>query len=227
MMSFGTTFIRRAAFCLECLRLFFLLCIFISGSAAFGQSASDSAATKSRVSIFTALNGEDAVFVEWNGEKAFPDGIPAATSVGPLKVQPGAVNAKFNSAGFKEEAVVLNIPPATRCAFVVYGEIDSVSGEKGLRVLSLAPVSDSEYTKKQQWTILLVGSKNSKSVSVNGTLVQLSPNKPLKVAEGKSGVEVRADGNLLHAVQTQEPQSLVLVVFPDREGKLKCSTLYR
>ncbi len=195
------------------------------------QSLSAQDAT-AHMSIFNAVESEKRLLIDWGTINAFPDGIPAGQSFGPVIVPAGSVAITAKVEEFVNGKSSQSLPASTTCAYIVWpGEFEEKEPQPGqekkrkLEITALPPVPLSLPSSPANWTLIYTGLLEEVSVKFNG--------KPQLLKRGKATTPGRANeititqGEKELASQSVEGGNYAIVIFGDDPENLKTGVIYR
>ncbi len=183
------------------------------------------------VSFFNATMSEVPVFLDWSGRDAFPDGLAAGRSMGPLMVPAEAVTIEAKAEGFLPATAAVKLAAGQRTTLIFFEgppEKDP-EGEKPkprLRIYQTPPIPSAETPKDYAWPVLYVGPDGSAEIEVNGEKLLLTRGKTVIVARGKNVVQLTQGDREIAAAAVEEPSHRLFVIYgPARE--LQGGVVYR
>lgn len=195
------------------------------------QTDAQPAADRASIVIFNALP-KGSVSVDWNGVNAFPDGIGAGNSIGPLPVPQGDVAAVFTAEGYESAKGSISLSPGDRRVIILWAgepEKDRQTGEekRKIQVFTVPAAVAQVSRKKYEWPIVFLGLAEAAVIEVNGKAVQLDKGKPRLVGQGEGFVTIKQGDRELAMVSEDGPADHVFVVYGDDPAELFGGVVYR
>jgi hypothetical protein len=178
----------------------------------------EASAQLAEVSFFNATESEKPVYIDWSGRNAFPDGLAAGSSMGPLMVPAEAVTITAKSDGTLPATAPVRLAGGDRTTLIFSeGPLEKdPQGEQPkprLRVYQTPAVQGSLQREEYAWPIIYVGPAQTVSVKVNGELMQLTRDKIALVGRGKKIVRVEQGDREIAAISVEEPCRRLFVLY--------------
>jgi len=174
------------------------------------------------VSFFNATTGETRLYLDWSGQKAFPNGLAAGVSMGPLMIPAEEAAIEARSEGFLPVAESIRLTAGERVTLVFFaGPPEQSRGEEQpkprLRVFQTKGIPAGEDPKEYAWPVIYVGPSESVQIEVNGEKVLLSRGKTTIVARGKNVVQLTQGDRELAAAAVEQPSNRLFVIYGSAE----------
>jgi len=183
------------------------------------------------VSFFNAAVGSHPIFLDWGGQKAFPEGLKTGQSMGPLLVPSGSFPIRYQMEGFLDGQGKADALTEKICTFVFYSgpplKDGKDAGKRPLKVFPIPPVSESESRKEYQWLVIYLGVTESVEIEANKQRVKLRNAEPVFLGKGERFFEITQAGKSLASVTVDSPDNHIFVVYGDDPESLSAGIVYR
>jgi hypothetical protein len=200
---------------LLCLRLASLLAVSASASL---HAQSEEGAQTSDVSFFNATTSEAPLFLDWSGRDAFPDGLAAGRSMGPLMIPAEAATVEAKMEAYLPATAAVKLSPGERTTLVFFEgppekDPEGQKPKPRLRIYQTPAIPSEGRPTEYSWPVLYVGPDNSATIEVNGEKLLLSRGKTVIVARGKSVVQLKQGDREIAAAAVEEPSHRLFVIY--------------
>jgi hypothetical protein len=170
------------------------------------------------VSFFNATISDEALYVDWSGQDAFPDGLVAGQSMGPLMIPATDVTVEAKIEGFLPAKAAVKLAAGQRTTLVFYEgpperDKDDEKPKPRLRIYQTPGIPSARQPKEYAWPVIYVGPEGSAQVTVNGEPILLTRGKTTVVAQGKNVVQLAQGDREIAAVAVEEPSHRLFVIY--------------
>jgi hypothetical protein len=183
------------------------------------------------VSFFSAAVGSAPLFLDWGGQKAFPEGLKTGQAVGPLLVPSGSFPIRYQMEGFLDGQGKADALTEKICTFVFYSgpplKDGKDAGKRPLKVFPIPPVSEGESRKEYQWLVIYLGVTESVEIEANKQKVKLKNADPIFLGKGERFFEITQAGKSLASVTVDSPDNHIFVIYGDDPKSLSAGIVYR
>jgi hypothetical protein len=203
----------------------------LAAGASFAQTEMEEVSDKASIVIFNALP-DAAALVDWNGINAFPGGIGAGNSIGPIPVPVEDVSVIFTAEGFAAAKGSVNFSRGERRVIILWAgppEKDRETGEEKPKIqVFTVPAAVAQIKRtKLEWPVVFLGPAQTALIEVNGQAVQLDKGKPSLVGQGAGFVEIKQGDRELAMASEDGPADYIFVVYGDDPSNLSGGVIYR
>ncbi len=192
---------------------------------------SEEGAQSADVSFFNAVVSEVPIFLDWSGQNAFPDGLAAGRSAGPLMIPATDATIEAKAEGFLSGTAAVKLTAGERTTLVFFQgphEKDPKGEEPKprLRIYQTPAIPSEGRPTEYAWPVLYVGPDNSAEIEVNGEKLLLSRGKTVTVARGKNVVQLMQGEREIAAAAVEEPSNRLFVIYGPAQ-ELQGGVVYR
>ncbi len=179
-----------------------------------------------RIANATGLDGPIQIFIK--GRNINPEGYESGVVTGAFSLYPGQLEVVVKHPLIEDSTFNLELHPSDRMALIVYTEpVEKKDDIVKKRVIKFSTLKRKSKSERKSATLLFLSVTKGIDLSMNDTLVSLTPHQQKDLSFGQSRgsqVNLMVKGRPLKTFDIDEVGDYAIIVFDKPDGTQGCIT---